>query len=103
MTILVKETSDWQKLLVGETVVDPMVFRCGELFLKGAKEAGDPKKTWDLLTCNIHAIGMFFDSLILNEKLPVFNYGDTFDDHLNFEQRVLTKINDYAKKEVLYD
>src|SRR5437868_408586 len=105
MPIFVKETSDWQQLSRQglETVVDPMVFRCGELFLQGAKGANDPETTWDLLTANIHAIGMFFDCLILNEKLPVFNYAATFDGHLNFEQRVLTQINLYAGKEVIYD
>ena len=44
---------------------------------------------------------MFCDSIILNEQLPVFNYGDTFDGRLNFDQRTLTQIND--KDEVLYD
>ena len=67
MTILVEKTSDWQKLPEQglETVVDPMVFRCGELFLQGAKGVGAPDKTWYLLHANIHAIGIFFDSLIL--------------------------------------
>src|SRR5690606_38629380 len=55
------------------------------------------------LNLNLHAIGMFFDALILNEKLPVFNYGDTFDMGLNFDQRVLTKINAYENEQVLTD
>ena len=78
-----------------------MVFRCGELFLKGASGVGDPKNVWSFLTANIHAIGMFFDCLILNQKIPVFNYGDTFDATLNFDNRALTCINQYD--EVLYD
>jgi hypothetical protein len=39
--------------------------------------------------------------MVLNDRLPVFNYGDTFDGMLNFDQRTLTQIND--KDEVLYD
>lgn len=103
MKIAIKETSDWQKLRKQglETVIDPMVFRCGELFLKGVSNAPVPDKIWNLLTANLHAIEMFFDSLVLNEKLPVFNYGDTFDMPLNFDQRVLTRINEFD--EVLFD
>lgn len=97
MTITIAETSDWKKLHEQglETVVDPMVFRCGELFLKGASDVLKPDDTWDLLTKNLHAMAIFFDSLILNEKLPVFNYGDTFDMRLDFDQCMLTRINDY--------
>lgn len=102
MKISIKENSDWNKLTAQglETVVDPLVFRCGELFLKGAKTA-DADKAWELLNLNLHAVGMFFDALILKEKLPVFNYADTFDSQLDFDRRVLTQINDYD--EVLYD
>ena len=104
MSISINETSDWKKLTAQglETVVDPLVFRCGELFLKGAKNA-DADKIWELLSLNIHAIGMFFDALILKEKLPVFNYADTFDSQLDFDDHVLTKINSYDKVPVLYD
>ena len=88
MTIIIKETPDWQKLLSQklDTVVDPMVFRCGELFLRGARGVDARDNVWALLKANLHAIGMFFDHLILNKKLPVFNYGDTFDATLNFDE-----------------
>lgn len=103
MKIEISEAADWKKLAAQGlgTVVDPLVFRCGELFLKGANAAKSPDAVWELLNVNLHAIGMFFDALILNEKLPVFNYGDTFDMNLNFDQHVLTRINDY--EEVLHD
>ena len=106
MSISINETTDWKKLTKQglETVVDPLVFRCGELFLKGAKNSPSADAVWELLNLNIHAIGMFFDALILNEKLPVFNYGDTFDKKLNFDDKVLTKINKLEENEqVLYD
>jgi hypothetical protein len=103
MAIKISNHEDWSKL-TGQglkTVVDPMVFRSGELFLKGSKGVDHPEETYELLNKNIQAIGMFCDSMVLNEKLPVFNYGDTFDGMLNFDQRTLTQIND--KEEVLYD
>lgn len=103
MAIKISNHKDWSKL-TGQglkTVVDPMVFRSGELFLKGSKGVDHPEQTFELLNKNIQAIGMFCDSMVLNEKLPVFNYGDTFDGMLNFDQRTLTQIND--KEEVLYD
>ncbi len=103
MSIKISNTNDWQNLQENrlETVVDPMVYRCGELFLKGSNNVNSPEEVWNLLSKNIYGIGMFFDNLILNEKLPVFNYGDTFDAMLNFDERVLTKVNEY--QEILFD
>src|ERR1700752_578334 len=102
--VTIKETSDWKKQLVAQglnVVVDPMVFRSGELFLKGASGVENPESVWSLLTANLHSISTFFDCLVLNEKIPVFNYGDTFDMHLNFDERMLTRINQFEA--VLYD
>ncbi len=95
MSISINENSDWKNLAAQglRTVVDPLVFRCGELFLRGAQQVSSPNAVWELLNVNLHSIGMFFDALILNEKLPVFNYGDTFDMELNFDERMLTLIN----------
>ena len=44
---------------------------------------------------------MFFDSLVVDEKAPIFNYGHTFDMKLDFDQRVFSRINDHDP--VLYD
>ena len=103
MNYKVIAASDWPKLAAQglTTVVDPMIYRCGEMFLGGAKSSGNADTTWTLLKANIHGIGVFFDRLILDSKLPVFNYADTFDASLNFDNRVLTRINDY--EEILFD
>lgn len=106
MTILIEKEEHWQALADQglQTVVDPMVYRCGELFLKSARGVADPDETWKLLDANVHAIGMFFDALILEERLPVFNYGDTFDFKLNFDSRTLSRINEEDKDgPVLFD
>ena len=70
-----------------------MVLRCGEFFLKGAAGVLDAQQVWDLLSRNVHSIGMFFDAIILQDRIPVFNYGDTFDSGLNFEGRTLSAVN----------
>jgi hypothetical protein len=89
-------------LTTGSTLLSiPWFFEAASCFLKGVSGVETPENTWSLLSVNFQAIGMFFDCLILNDKIPVFNYGDTFDMQLNFDQRVLTRINDY--QEVLYD
>ena len=61
------------------TVLEPMIFRCGDLFLQGPATAWPSNEIWDLLNKNVYALAMFFDYLILAEKLPVFNYAETFD------------------------
>lgn len=80
-----------------------MVFRAGEIFLRGRSGRAlgnaptvplDEARAWDFLDKNLLALGFFFDALILNERLPLFNYSDTFDMHLNFEQRSFAVFND---------
>lgn len=104
MTIEITRPEDFQQLAQDglRTVVDPMILRCGELFLKGSRQADNPDEVWSLLSANIYGLGMFFDSLVLNEQIPVFNYGDTFDMGLNFDQRMLARVNDYGNP-VLFD
>ncbi len=44
---------------------------------------------------------MFFDAIILEDRIPVFDYGDTFDMGLNFDDRVLAAVN--ASGPILFD
>lgn len=93
-----ESTSDWNELrnMGLGVVVDPMVFRSGEIFLKGSSGSYSSKDAnWDVLSHNLHSIGAFFDALILNEKIPVFDYGHSFLGDCSFYEMVLTKINDY--------
>lgn len=107
-SIVINNDEDWSRLIDRRltTVVDPMVFRAGEIFMQGrsGKALGsapaiplDPARAWDFLDKNLLALGFFLDALILNEHLPLFNYGDTFDMHLNFEQRSFAAFNDATK------
>jgi hypothetical protein len=102
MTVTIAQPDDWSAIAnLGGPVVDPMIVRCGEIFLRGAAGARDPGAAWDLLTKNIHALGMFFDRLILDKQIPVFNYADTFDIDQNFNARALSQVN--ATEEILVD
>jgi hypothetical protein len=98
MAIEVHGQYDWEKLTANRltVVLDPMVVRCGELFLRGASGTQNADSTWGLLSANLHAVGMFFDRIVLNETIPVFNYGDTFDAGLNLDQRVLREVNQHG-------
>src|SRR5262245_12955879 len=103
MAIEIDGESGWATLQSSGlgTVVDPMVVRCGELFLKGAAGAKKPNEVWSVLTANIQAIGMFFDTLLLNDAIPVFNYDSSFDPQVTFDRRVLARLNETGL--VLYD
>lgn len=102
MAITITTSNDWRSVAkLAGPVVDPMILRCGELFLRGASGVSDPAGAWDLMTKNIHAIGSFFDRVVLDEHLPVFNYADTFDIGQNLNQRTLSAVN--ATEEILVD
>lgn len=61
-------------------IVDPIVFRIGQLFLEGA--AADPLTAddrWRAIESDIGALFAFFDLVVLHKQLPAFNYGDTFN------------------------
>jgi hypothetical protein len=101
----VTSIDDWLVLVDRKltTVVDPMVFRAGEVFLRGrsGKGVGDARpravneaESWSFLDKNMLALGFFFDALILNERLPLFDYASTYDSHLSFEERVFAAFND---------
>jgi hypothetical protein len=67
MTIRIVNPADWDRLrkMGLTTVLDPMIFRCGELFLKEKLKGDARDETWDLLSKNTGALAMFFDYLIL--------------------------------------
>jgi hypothetical protein len=103
MTLRVTSSDQWQELSRSGlgVVVDPMVVRCGEIFLKGQAGNAEPDAAWSFLDKNVGALSLFFDMLVLEKSIPIFNYGDTFDAKLNFNERVLSQINDIEP--VLYD
>jgi hypothetical protein len=108
MKLSVEKPEDWHAIAkIGGPVVDPMILRCGEIFIGGANGAPnqmvkwDQAAAWDLLTQNIHALSTFFDRIILHEQIPVFNYADTFDMTQNLNRSVFDRVNE--KGDILVD
>jgi len=112
--IQVLQPQDWQKLIDARlvTVVDPMVYRTGEIFLRGRRSPEsaetaalgaplDEQTAWTFLEENLLTLGFFFDALILNDALPIFNYSDSFDLRLNFEKRSFAALNNAAQAPVI--
>jgi len=68
-----------------EVIVDPVVYRIGELFLEQGiaqnRKDGDywAERGWAQINEDIGALVTFFDLLILHERLPAFDYGGTFN------------------------
>ncbi len=66
-----------------EVIVDPVVYRIGELFLKQAtaRKDGDywDEQDWAQISQDIGALVTFFDLLILHQRIPAFDYSATFD------------------------
>jgi hypothetical protein len=74
------------------TIVDPCIYRLGQFFLQGA--AGpDSERRWSAIENDLSAVVTFFDLLVLNERLPAFNYTDTFDSRLDFSESLGHLVN----------
>jgi hypothetical protein len=95
MAVKVESTEDWQKVSqIGGPVVDPMILRCGEVFLLGPNATANESDEWALLDINLHALGTFFDRIVLDEHIPVFDYTASFQVNPNFNKSALSEVND---------
>jgi hypothetical protein len=76
--ITIFDLEQWGKLTSQglDVIVDPLVFRLGQFFLEG-KEAGPDR--WKAIGSDLGALVNFFDLVVLHDRLPAFNYPDTFD------------------------
>jgi hypothetical protein len=114
--VVVADDADWNKFptdrkeLKGppELIVDPMVFRTADVYLRGRKAAQqllpdkEPAEVWSALSANVGSLVAFFDALILSEQLPIIDYGYTFDSQIGFEQHELYhRCNQAAAEQVL--
>ncbi len=85
--VRISNPGDWNmfrgKLL--DVIVDPMVFRSAEIFFRGKNEAtkilpiGDAQMIWEALSGDLGSLTSFFDQIILTHRLPIIDYGVTFD------------------------
>jgi hypothetical protein len=67
-------------------ILGPMIFRTGDVFLRGRSKvpAEQQEFRWNAISQNIDSLFAFFDALILNDRLPLIDFGYTFDRHLGF-------------------
>lgn len=84
------DDEDWRRLRADRgirTVVDPMVFRTAELFFRGQSRAMGPdgdldaSAVWTAIESNLDSLVTFVDCVVLNDRLPMFDYGVTFPDY----------------------
>jgi hypothetical protein len=75
-------------------IVDPFIYRLGQIFLNGEHAGGDNKEArWHAVEHDLGALVSFFDLIVLNDQLPAFNYTDTFDIGLNFDDSLGALVN----------
>ena len=82
-TITVSTEAGWDELRArGLTlVVDPMIFRTGEVFLRGAAGAArEPRELWRAISANVGSLAAFIDAIVLNDRVPIFDYKSTWPD-----------------------
>jgi hypothetical protein len=95
--ITIATGADWEKIREEKlnVVVDPMVFRTADVFLRGSKglaqspELKHPESMWSAIRSNIGSLCAFFDTLILEERLPMFDYGTTFPADIDIGKHTL--------------
>ena len=80
--IAIRNETDWDQLRADglKVVVDPTVFRTAEVFLQGERAARDKRALWQAISANVGSLGTFIDAIVLNDKLPIFDYLSTFPD-----------------------
>lgn len=84
-------------------VIDPLIFRLGQFFLEGKAGAeADNDRRWRAIESDIGALVSFFDLIVLHEQLPAFNYHDTFDARLDFQDRLGAVLNTSGDKTLVH-
>ena len=94
---------DWNEMVKDDLgiIVDPIIFRIGQFFLEGGSD-GANKGRWNAITSDIGALVRFFDLVVLHDKLPAFNYADTFDQGLDFGDRLGEVLNEAGDKTLFH-
>ena len=87
-----------QKLQV---ILDPMIFRFGDVFVGGG--GSQTETAWAALSTDLTSLTTFFDQLILCERLPLIDYGVTFDSALGYDSSSLAqRINTALDEKVVH-
>jgi len=94
--IRIETSDDWKK--IPKVVVDPMVFRTADVFLRGLKgiekspDKKEPEQMWSAIRSNIGSLCAFFDAVILEDRLPMYDYKITFTPDLYHGKHTLVEL-----------
>lgn len=82
--IQVNTERDWDRVCEAglSTVLDPLTIRTAEAFLGGATGTAGDAQTWNAISMNVDALRTFIDTMMLQDRLPVFDYGATWETGL---------------------
>ncbi|MEO5993515.1 MAG: hypothetical protein ABI563_04140 [Specibacter sp.] len=101
--VIVHRYAEWDELVRADLglVVDPLIYRMGQFFLEGEHAAGaESEGHWNAISQDLTSLVTFLDMIVLYDRLPAFNYSDTFPDPGPLES-LQTALNRYGEK-VLY-
>jgi hypothetical protein len=104
--IEIQNEADWAQLREKgiNIIVDPMIVRSADLLLQGRSgpRGQEPREVWTALSQNVDSIEAFFDAFVLSERLPLVDYGITYDSNIGFEpQSLYRRINEAAGDRIL--
>jgi hypothetical protein len=96
-------SADWKTLRHEGllTVLDPLVFRTADAFMRGAPSEGD-QAIAEALEKNVDALAAFVDAVMLHDRLPLFDYGVSWEPNLAGSDATLLELAN-AEEEVLVD
>lgn len=80
-------------------VVDPTIFRTAEVFLQGERAARDKRTLWHAISANIGSLASFIDAIVLNDKLPIFDYLSTFPDRHDEDRAGDARLIEFCNRE----
>jgi hypothetical protein len=91
--LTISKAEDWRQFRERglESILDPMVFRAGDVFLRGQQVASqtlssrDAEQVWSVLSGDVSSLFLFFDQLVFSERLPLIDYGTTYDSQLGYD------------------
>lgn len=94
-SIEINTENDWQKLRDSgfRTVIDPLVIRAGELFLRDLQDFENKDEAYKFLEKNIYSLSTFIDTLVLSDGIPVFNYDASYPKGFLFGKEIVNELN----------
>jgi hypothetical protein len=110
--IVIDKPGDWQQFRDNklDVIVDPMVFRAADIFFRGHSLAaetlpvGDSDEIWKAISGDIESLTSFFDQIVMADRLPLIDYGATFDSALGYDVPWICRVvNEELEDRVIYN